>query len=465
MRIHPPDHPATLTAIVVADALYGDSGKGRVVAHNVKRHGAHTVVKYTGGAQCAHHLVHEDGRSHTFAQFGAGTLHGARTHIGRHFLLNPLNMGKEAGRLAAIGINNPMSLVTIDEDTPIITPFHRATNRLRELFRGDARHGSCGQGVGETASDLVDDPDAILRAGDLRSPDLVRAKLAYWQERKRVLFADSIRNPSPDITSAIAAELAHLIADPNLDLFDSYQRFADDVDIVPGTHLNNILATGVTVFEGAQGVLLDEWYGFHPYTTWSTTGPDNAMTLLAEAGVPRTSIDVQMVMRPYMVRHGVGPFPTECPRLTSWLQDGTNPENKWQGAFRVGHFDAVAARYAINSVERVSGVYVDRVAFTNCDRLVGLEGVQFANTYQTDDAPVNDLPLPVRGDLDAQQALTNMLMGGTYQPTYTPVRTERRSDVERFLEHLSTSVLRKPIAVNTWGPAVTDEGSWITAGV
>ena len=34
----------------------------------------------------------------------------------------------------------------------------------------------------------------------------------------------------------------------------------------------------------AQGVLLDEWRGFHPYTTWSTTTFANAETLLAEAG-------------------------------------------------------------------------------------------------------------------------------------------------------------------------------------
>ena len=36
-----------------------------------------------------------------------------------------------------------------------------------------------------------------------------------------------------------------------------------------------LLAAGPCVFEGAQGVLLDEWRGFHPYTTWSTTTFDN----------------------------------------------------------------------------------------------------------------------------------------------------------------------------------------------
>jgi hypothetical protein len=36
--------------------------------------------------------------------------------------------------------------------------------------------------------------------------------------------------------------------------------------------------TGTAIFEGAQGVLLDEWHGFHPYTTWSTTTFANAET-------------------------------------------------------------------------------------------------------------------------------------------------------------------------------------------
>ena len=39
---------------------------------------------------------------------------------------------------------------------------------------------------------------------------------------------------------------------------------------------------GATIFEGAQGVLLDEWYGFYPYNTWSTLTFKNADALLSE---------------------------------------------------------------------------------------------------------------------------------------------------------------------------------------
>lgn len=45
--------------------------------------------------------------------------------------------------------------------------------------------------------------------------------------------------------------------------------------------------------------LLDEWRGFHTYTTWSTTTFANAETLLAEAGASAARIGV---IRCYMTR-------------------------------------------------------------------------------------------------------------------------------------------------------------------
>ena len=63
-------------------------------------------------------------------------------------------------------------------------------------------------------------------------------------------------------------------------LLEEYGAFARQARVVPGTFLHRILRRpGTVVFEGAQGVLLDEWQGFHPYTTWSTTTLANAEQL------------------------------------------------------------------------------------------------------------------------------------------------------------------------------------------
>ena len=52
-------------------------------------------------------------------------------------------------------------------------------------------------------------------------------------------------------------------------------------------------------------------------------------------------------------RHGAGPLVTEDPALD--LPDPHNPANPWQGAFRFGHFDAVAHRYALEVCGGVDG--------------------------------------------------------------------------------------------------------------
>ncbi|PIY21026.1 MAG: adenylosuccinate synthetase, partial [Deltaproteobacteria bacterium CG_4_10_14_3_um_filter_60_8] len=64
------------------------------------------------------------------------------------------------------------------------------------------------------------------------------------------------------------------------------------------------------VLEGAQGVLLDEDFGFHPYTTWSRTTFAHADELLDEVGFEGARVRLG-VLRTYGVRHGPGPFPSE----------------------------------------------------------------------------------------------------------------------------------------------------------
>jgi adenylosuccinate synthase len=117
---------------------------------------------------------------------------------------------------------------------------------------------------------------------------------------------------------------------------------------------------------------------FHPYTTWSTTTFANAETLLAEAGQAAVRLGV---IRCYMTRHGPGPFVTEDPTLE--FPEPHNRHGAWQGAFRIGHPDAVALRYA---VEVVGGV--DAVALTHLDvalrSMAGRHPLRLCRAYQAD---------------------------------------------------------------------------------
>src|SRR4029453_64995 len=100
--------------------------------------------RFNGGAQAAHTVVLADGRRHTFAQFGAGTLRpGVRTHLSRLMVVHPLALLTEAGHLAELGVPDVWDRLTVDRAALLSTPYHRERNRAKELARGADRHGSC----------------------------------------------------------------------------------------------------------------------------------------------------------------------------------------------------------------------------------------------------------------------------------------------------------------------------------
>jgi adenylosuccinate synthase len=373
--------------VIVVDLGYGDAGKGTVVDWLCSPFGGlrggpvRTVVRFNGGAQAGHNVLTPDGRHHTFAQFGSGTFWpGVRTHLSRFMLVDPLALAAEATHLALLGVPDALGRLTVDREALLTTPYHRAANRARELARGRDRHGSCGMGIGETASYALACPADAPRAGDCAAPRVLAGKLARLGDR-------------------LSDELGPLDVPPTSDLCDAYRAFAASVALVDPGHLAGVLHRGPVVFEGAQGVLLDEWRGFHPYTTWSTTTFANAETLLAEAGQDAVRLGV---VRSYMTRHGPGPFVTEDPTLE--LPEPDNRHGDWQGAFRTGHFDAVALRYA---VQAAGGV--DALAVTHLDTVAG-QPVRVCRGYRVDGRLVERLvPGPDR-DLDYQGRLTGMLL-------------------------------------------------------
>lgn len=392
-----------MSAWLTVDLGFGDAGKGTVVDFLTRDQHAHTVVRFCGGAQAGHRVVDGD-REHVFSQFGSGTLAGARTFLSRFMLLEPLAMTAEARHLEGIGVADPLALMTIDERALVITPFQRAVNRLRELARGAGRHGSCGIGVGETAHDALLYHDDVVRAGDLLRPDRLRASLETMREVNRAKVA-GLRAALQDVAQA-EAEWSLLDDDDVISwLLDSYGTLATQVQIVPGAHLGSLLREpGAVVFEAAQGVLLDEWRGFHPYTTWSTTTLANAHTLLHEVNYGGTVNSIG-ITRAYTTRHGAGPFPGDDSALTTALPDARNGFHAWQQGFRVGWLDLVLLRYALEVVGPL-----DSLAVTCLDRLAALPEWQVCAAYATPNGTIDRLePSSQPHDLEYQEGLTTLL--------------------------------------------------------
>jgi adenylosuccinate synthase len=351
-----PGQPGALMkrAIVTVGLGFGDEGKGATVDYLTRHFEADLVVRYCGGCQAGHNVQLPDGRRHTFSQFGAGTLAAIparpRTYLGPHVIIDPLALGREARHLSDLGVQGPGQLLTIHPHCLVATRWHRVLNRLRELARGKAKHGSCGQGVGEARSYwLRHGADAVF-AADLGDPSVLRHKLEL--QRQRALLE--------------CQDLLECVSGDDLQELDLWSTNSEDV----ACELSAALPDGVridpaipsyrtAIFEGAQGVLLDEFRGFHPYTTWSTVTPHHAWELLEQMGVE--AVAVLGITRAYATRHGEGPFPTFAPELTARLLDPGNPCNRWQGSLRCGWLDLPLLRYAAAVAGPLDGIVVNHL--------------------------------------------------------------------------------------------------------
>ncbi|MBX3015725.1 MAG: adenylosuccinate synthetase [Caldilineaceae bacterium] len=429
-------------AILTVDLGFGDAGKGSIVDFLTRTHGAHTVVRYNGGAQAGHRvvaLVGDRELDHVFSQFGAGTLAGAATHLSRFMLLEPLAMLAEEVHLQSLGVTDAFRRTTIDSQALVITPFQRAVNRLRELARGADRHGSCGMGIGETMVDRLAYGEQVLVAGDLQKRDRLFAKLAFLRE----VNVQKVVTLLPKLATL---EQAHPELDLLLDpawadwLMSAYGEFMAQAQLVPNAYLATLLARpGTVVFEGAQGVLLDEWVGFHPHTTWSTTTLANAEQLLAEANY-QGRVTRMGLTRAYATRHGAGPLVTEEPALTQALPDACNHFGAWQQGFRVGWLDLVLLRYACAVVGPL-----DSLAVTCLDRLAEWPLLQLCTHYADKQERLTHLPLaPSARDLAHQAHLTATL--ARCRPCYRTI-----SSPLALVEQLTTE-LAVPIGLISQGP-------------
>ncbi len=334
--------PSPAQAFAVIGLGFGDEGKGSVTDFLTRLHGAKLVVRFNGGCQAGHNVVLPDGTHHCFSQFGSGTLAGAATHLAPGMLVEPFALIREAEILWHKLGHNPLETLTIDPECVITTPYHEEANKLREVLRGNAKHGSCGRGIGETRADELD--GLALRVKDLGKPsafeilrEIKRRQLGKFPERERRHLADKF-GPMPFI-----------------EMTDHYANVRSEIKL--GTFEQAMQKTpGLVIFEGAQGVLLDEKHGFAPYNSWTDCTFGNVKKILGKA--PFTRIGV---LRAYATRHGAGPFPSEDSSLS--FPEPHNGHGKWQGCFRLGHLDA---GLAIQALVAVGGI--DELAITHLDR-------------------------------------------------------------------------------------------------
>lgn len=322
---------------VVIGANFGDEGKGLMTdyfCHKATSKGEDCVVVMSnGGAQRGHTVTSPDGTRHVFHHFGSGTFVGAKTYCVCDYILNPMTFVKEYFELMQLGYT-PTNMI-IESSCRWSTPFDMIINQILESARGNAKHGSCGMGIWETAVRYRRIPK-LPQLAEFNAWPMVR-KLEFLKDHRDTYLIERLKeNGVVDIPS----EWHEIVYSESL-----LTHFIDDVRFMI-EHTTPALLQPLNlfkniVFENGQGLLLDQdltFYGNN--TTPSSTGWNNVARTINRNFDNFDQIDMEVcyVTRTYMTRHGVGRFETECDKtlINASMFDETNITNPFQDNLRYG---------------------------------------------------------------------------------------------------------------------------------
>ncbi len=344
--------------VTVIGGQWGDEGKGKIVDWLSSR--ADVVARFQGGHNAGHTLVVGD-QVYKLSLLPSGIVRGTLSVIGNGVVLDPWALRAEVEKLGAQGVSITPDTLQIAETCPLILPFHRDLDALREDASGAGKIGTTRRGIGPAYEDKVG--RRAIRVCDLAHLDKLGPqldRLCAHHDALRAGFGEP-----PVNRAALTAELGEIA--------EFVLQFARPVWLT----LNEAKARGRRIlFEGAQGVLLDVDHGTYPFVTSSNT---IAGTAAGGTGLgPSAAGFVLGIVKAYTTRVGSGPFPTE-------LEDAIGQRLGERGhefgtvtgrKRRCGWFDSVLVRQSC-AVSGVTGI-----ALTKLDVLDGLEEIRICTGYR-----------------------------------------------------------------------------------
>jgi len=346
-----------LANVTVIGGQWGDEGKGKIVDWLASR--ADLVVRFQGGHNAGHTLVVGE-QTYKLSLLPSGIVRGTLSVIGNGVVLDPWALKNEVDKLTEQGISVTPDNLQIAETCPLILPFHRDLDALREDASGTGRIGTTRRGIGPAYEDKVG-----RRA--IRVCDLAHLGALGPQLDRICAHHDALRagfGKKGIDRARLERDLGGIAA--------FVLQFARPVWMT----LNEAHRGGRRIlFEGAQGVLLDVDHGTYPFVTSSNTV---AGTAAAGTGLgPSAAGFVLGIVKAYTTRVGSGPFPTE---LDDAIGQRLGERGREFGTVtgrkrRCGWFDAVMVRQSM-AVAGVTGI-----ALTKLDVLDGLEEIRICTGY------------------------------------------------------------------------------------
>lgn len=335
--------------MIVLGMGFGDEGKGLTTSYLCSKVKAPIVVRFSGGHQAGHTVVHE-GIRHTFSNFGSGTLQGAVTYWSKFCTVCPVGIFREAAKLN----RNDLKLI-LHPLCPITTPYDKQQNQALE---GGLKHGSVGVGFGTTLQRQEDNYQLFVQ--DLFYPQIFKQKMerikGYYEKINQLIHV-----PEKDLINFMLA----------VEWLTKFVEVREDSFLYANAER--------VIFEGSQGIMLDKDFGFFPNVTRSNTTSKNVFEM------PNAADDVFYVTRCYQTRHGNGFMTNEVKDLGLVNNENeANTSNKWQGDFRVGHLDKELLNYALACDHHFSKGLRKNLVITCLDQFKGTDAETIIKSINTD---------------------------------------------------------------------------------
>ena len=317
---------------IVLGSFFGDEGKGQCV-NNLCKGPTSLVVRFSGANQVGHNVTHNN-IHHCFSNYGSGSLKETPTYWSEYCVCDPYTAVREGLDLIAKRIKptiyySPLCQLVLPCD--VWSQWSNADNR---------EHGTVGTGY-KAVLDRVKAGYSVTMV-DALNPIILREKL---------------RNVMKYYYKVESSELPGFNYD---EWVYNVSKYVNNVELV---NLEDIMYTfNDVIFEGSQGILLDQRFGIMPHCTPSNTTSQNIWNLITP-----DSVTTYYVCRPYITRHGNGPFCTNTKVIE--VEDPNNQFNDFQKSFRGCEFDIELLKHSlrIDSIFNKSNEKV--IVFSHLDEL------------------------------------------------------------------------------------------------
>lgn len=353
--------------VTVIGAQWGDEGKGKIVDWLAER--ADVVVRFQGGHNAGHTLV-VGNETYKLSLLPSGIVRGTLSVIGNGVVLDPWHFRDEVAKLSGQGVTITPDNLHIAENCPLILPFHRDLDGLRE-DASEFKIGTTRRGIGPAYEDKVG--RRAIRVCDLAHLDDLDPQIDRLCAHHDALRAGFDQPPIDRVRlkNELAEIAPHILpyAKPVWHSLGEARRAGKRI-----------------LFEGAQGMLLDVDHGTYPFVTSSNTvaGTASSGSGLGPGGVGF----VLGIVKAYTTRVGSGPFPTEQDNeIGEFLGTRGHEFGVVTGRKRrCGWFDSVLVRQSA-AVSGITGI-----ALTKLDILDGLDEIKICVGYTLDGKRYDYLP-------------------------------------------------------------------------